>query len=604
MYLLPKPQQCVLGNGIFVIEYDRKIVIDPSCGQEVFTYAGMLKEELATCAGYGLDITRGSSKKTAVTLRVDKTLPDEAYRLQADEAGVTVEGGNDAGVLYGIQTLRQIIRQEGACIPYLSIYDFPDIPVRGLHYDVTRGRIPTVEYLKGLIDKMAFYKLNQLHLYIEHSFLFEDLTEVWRDDTPLTAEEILELDQYCRVRQIDLVPSLAGFGHLYKVLRTKSFRRLCELPETADEPFGFEDRMDHHTLDVSNEESLRFVKQRIEEYMPLFTSKYFNICSDETFDLGKGGSRELVERNGMERVYLDFVKKICEFVAEKGKIPMFWGDIVCKVPEAVLELPKGTVCLNWGYAPDESEETTRRFAEAGVVQYCCPGIAGWDQFVNRTEDAYENIRRMCSYAIKYGAAGVLNTEWGDCGHINHPDFGVPGIIFGAAFSWNHEIPSFAEIGRQIARIEYQDNSEQIVLLTAELAKHWEFNWHDLVNYRERQIAEFSAERLAKAEREQGELEALKRRLYQLLPCLDTAKRALAGPYFTAIEGMELVQEIGIRLANQSSRAGACALAGRLEDWFYRYKQVWRSVSRESELYRIQNTVFWYADLLRKNEKSN
>ena len=57
--------------------------------------------------------------------------------------------------------------------------------------------------------------MNQLQLYVEHTYLFRNISELWRDETPLTAEEILKLDAYCQERHIDLVPSLASFGHLY-----------------------------------------------------------------------------------------------------------------------------------------------------------------------------------------------------------------------------------------------------------------------------------------------------------------------------------------------------------------------------------------------------
>ena len=83
----------------------------------------------------------------------------------------------------------------------------------------------SLDSLKKLVDKMAFYKQNQFQLYIEHIYLFRDLTEVFRDDTPLTAEEILELDKYCYERGIELVPSLATFGHLCKLLKTKSYEK-------------------------------------------------------------------------------------------------------------------------------------------------------------------------------------------------------------------------------------------------------------------------------------------------------------------------------------------------------------------------------------------
>ena len=72
---------------------------------------------------------------------------------------------------------------------------------------------------------------------MEHTFLFRGFSEVWRDDTPLTAEDILELDAYCRKRHIELVPSIACFGHLYKVLRTKTYGELCEMPGMEKEPF-------------------------------------------------------------------------------------------------------------------------------------------------------------------------------------------------------------------------------------------------------------------------------------------------------------------------------------------------------------------------------
>ena len=85
-----------------------------------------------------------------------------------------------------------------------------------------------------MADRCSLYKINQMHLYIEHTFLFDGLSETWRDDTPLTAQDILEFDEYCAQRNIELVPSIATFGHLYKVLRTKTYHELSEI----EEPYG------------------------------------------------------------------------------------------------------------------------------------------------------------------------------------------------------------------------------------------------------------------------------------------------------------------------------------------------------------------------------
>ena len=89
----------------------------------------------------------------------------------------------------------------------LHIEDEPSIANRGYYFDCARGRVPKLDWLKKLADRMAYYKMNQLQLYIEHSYLFRGMTELWRDDTPLTAEEIMEFDHYCNERGIELVPS-------------------------------------------------------------------------------------------------------------------------------------------------------------------------------------------------------------------------------------------------------------------------------------------------------------------------------------------------------------------------------------------------------------
>ena len=604
MYLIPKPQYYSQKEGCYTIAFDRKIVIDNVCGQEVYGYARMLQEELEACGGCCPAITKGKSRRTGITLSVDEKMRPEEYLMEVNSDGIYIAGGACQGIFYGVQTLCQIIRQEGAGIPFLTIRDYPSIANRALYYDVTRGRIPTLSYLKKLADRMAFYKMNQLQLYIEHTFLFEEMSEVWRDDTPLTAQDILELDEYCRRLHIELIPSIAGFGHLYKVLRTKTYGRLCELSGADERPFGFVDRMEHHTLDASNPESISFVKGLIDEYLPLFTSRHFNIGADETFDLGKGKSREMADEKGTDRMYLDFVKELCEFVISRGRRPMFWGDIICSFPEAVKELPPQTICLNWGYESDQSEEDARSLAKAGAVQYLCPGVHGWDQLVNEIRASYENIRRMCTYAVKYHAAGVMTTDWGDCGHINHPDFGIVGMIYGAAFSWNTEIPGFEEINRQISHVEFSDRSGKFVSVIAGISENWVFKWRDAVNYMEKRAEAFAPEKLLGIDESLEELKKTAQRLYRIMPEMDREKRKLIRPYLVAIRGMELIQKIGVALTAREYHVKPIVpvdgevLAAELEEWFYYYKEIWRSVSRESELYRIQNVIFWYADLLR------
>lgn len=627
MYLLPVPRQVNYQEGGYSLPYDVQIVLDTSCERQVYEYALLLKETVDACAGRCMIRRDGGSG--SVRLAADSHLRQQQYELKIGENGVTIRGGSSQGILYGIQTLRQIVEQSGMILPYMTVNDWPDFEERGYYHDVTRGRIPKMEWLRRLADTLSYYKVNQLQLYIEHSFLFQGMSELWRDDTPLTAEEIMEFDRYCIKRGIELVPSLSTFGHLYKLLSTEQYRRYCELSDAGEQPFGFKQRMDHHTVDVSDEGAFSLICSMIRQFLPLFSSHRFNICADETFDLGKGKNTERAEKEGRDRLYIDYVKKLCAFIMDQGSTPMLWGDVLLGFPELAKELPKEAVCLNWGYAPDQSEDSTRIYAAAGVRQYVCPGVGGWNQFVNLQRSAYENISRMSRYGRTYGCEGLLNTDWGDFGHINHPAFCIPGLICGAAASWNRDaLPSYDELNTQISVLQYSDTSGRFSAVTGQLAVQESFGWREAVMVKEVWEPQgmevlYSELKLLKdkIESEPEKSEEIERCIRDLKLCTRTMsheKRGEVYPYLIAAEGMRLFNRIGMifwefinKEAAQNTLARSKTLrqeayetAGALEEWYYHYRMLWSSISRESELYRIGEVIFWYADALRKRVAAN
>ncbi len=612
MYLIPEPV-CIkfTGEKCFRLCYNCRIILSPESDSQTFLHARILKKAIYQELGFDCPISKGSKTEGNIFFYFNNTLKTEEYHLSITELGVEISGGSNAGILYGIQTLRQIIKEQGAVLQGVEIKDFPDMANRGYYHDITRGRIPTLETLKALADKAAYYKLNQLQLYIEHSFLFRDFSEVWRDDTPLTAEEILEFDSYCRNLHIDLIPSIASFGHLYKVLRTHTYAHLCELENSDQEPFSFYERMAHHTLDISSEESFQFVVRMIEEYMPLFSSQFFNICADETFDLGKGRSKGLSDKIGTNEMYIIFLKRICAFIISKKKIPMFWGDIICEIPEAIQELPKETICLNWGYAPDHSEEGTKKLAMAGATQYICPGVSGWNRLINDLRTSYDNIKRMCSFGRKYGAIGILNTDWGDFGHINHPEFSTAGLIYGAVNSWNEHIPEFEALNESISYLEYGDPSKQFLHIISLLDEAVVVSWFEVICFKELKTGQLKREpyspvlkeiTLEKVRIANALLEKAIQSIYEIISGAKREKRSLYGAYILAAEGIKLWNEIGGVVSGCDTlikKEEINELAVRLEYWYHEYKKLWRSTSKEAELYRIGEVIFWYADYLRK-----
>lgn len=622
MKLIPQPQKLTLGQGAFCLRYPDRVTLDTTCGSSAYRFAMLLTEEIEIWAGLCLTIDRRSGNfHRGIRLTMDATVGAEAYTLSISEEGVTVTGGDDAGLLYGVQTLRQLLRQCGPALPCLEIQDWPALSARGLFYDVTRGRIPTMDFLKKLADFCSLYKLNQLHLYVEHTFLFDGFSEIWRDDTPLTAQDILELDAYCRNLEIELVPSVATLGHLYKVLRTETFHALSELEEKNGAEFSFYQRMAHHTLDVNNEKSLELVYGMIDQFLPLFTSNRFNINGDEPFDLGRGRGAQMAEEIGSHQMYVDWIGKICRYVESKGKQPMFWGDVIVAEPETIRALPEDIICMNWNYNPQAWDMETRKLAEAGANQYLCPGVQGWKQTINRMDDAYSNIQRMATYAHKFGAKGFLVTEWGDFGHLQDPESSLPGIIYAAAMGWNRALPTEEELNEAVSVLEYTDRSGEVMSILRRMSQQVVMNWGSVVEYAEIQggrIPDKTMERfwqdflpqieanLSRAGEVNEEIDRCQEELCARMPQMDSRGRKRMLPYLIMSDGQKLLNRLAVAVTGKhlgkTSDITVCpvALAADLERWYQEYKRLWYRTSRESELYRLGEVIFWLADRLRKD----
>lgn len=624
MYLIPKPQEIKMLEGIYRIGYSARITMDAHSSHDLYFCAKQLREAIRKSTGMTLQIDRQeASRFGGVFLTIEEKLENEysreAYEITVDENGIRICGASAAGALYAVQTLRQVLLQEGARVPYLYIKDYPQLKNRGFYYDVTRGRIPTLDYLKTMADRLSFYKINQLQLYIEHSFLFKEFSEVWRDDTPLTSDDILELDEYCKERNIELIPSVASFGHLYKVLRTKSMRHLSEIEEKDGCPFSFIERGRHYTVNVSDDNALAMVKEMLAEYIPLFTSSHFNICCDETFDLGRGKSRKLREQYGADRLYVEYLKKICDFVGSFGKQVMFWDDIIMSAPETIRELPEDIICLTWDYELAEGDTGVRTIYEQGANQYLCPGIHSWACFINDYDKAYKNVKKMTKFAWQFDTMGILNTCWGDYGHMSDSDFHIIGMIYGAADSWNVNITGQEELNAAISRVEYGDTTETFVSIVNDMSRQYSFTWNEFVQYMEkiendigdvdreqfwRNIQAFEGEKLHHISDINAAMDADCDRLTALLPHMAEDHRHHVYAYIVMAEGQKLVNLTAAVIdqyvyGNENEAAmDPKILASKLEWWLYEYKKLWRSTSQESELYRIANVYYWYADYLR------
>lgn len=380
-----------------------------------------------------LEIPDGDSGEN--TIIVSHGEEGEGYRLTVSEHNITIEGDGAAGAFYGLQSLRQLIMENGDAIPCCYIEDKPDLLHRGFYHDISRGRVPTLKKLKSIADTLAFYKINSLQLYVEDAFTFRELDGIITPDNALTPEEIKELDKYCKERFIDLVPSMSSFGHLYTLLQSEKYNHICELKGHVPTKNYWLERQWHHTVDVYNPETIEVIGSMLRQFIPLFSSEYFNICCDETMDLVCGTN------NGCDKgeAYFYHVEKLIDIVRSYGKRVMLWGDECMARPDMAKErLPEDVIVLNWCYRREVAEWIPKMFWERGFTQICCTGTSCWDNFIENVFISQGNISSFAAHAKKYGTLGILNTNWGDFGHVCPFNCNLYGLLLGAEKSWNVE----------------------------------------------------------------------------------------------------------------------------------------------------------------------
>ena len=436
--LLPQPRQMALSDKRVSLPSDGLICIEAEQIQPLLLAARQLQECANALPGTRWSIVGGTAVPADRICAVLSLVPggvahSQGYVLTVAEGRVQVVASTPAGLFYGVQTVRQLLGQHGRHMPELHCVDWPDFPNRGVMLDVSRNRVPTMATLRDLIDLLASWKINQIQLYFENAFAYQQHDRVWQDVSPFTAAEIAEIDRFCQDRHIELVPNQNSFGHLTNWLVHPKYSPLAEAPDGCETEWG--PRSTPFGLQPT-EESLNFLRTLYDELLPNFSSRQFNVGLDETIDLGKVRSKELADQVGVGRLYLDFLLKIHREVRARGRTMQFWGDIITHYPALVREVPRDAVALEWGYEADHPfEEHGALFAASGVPFYVCPGTSTWNSLVGRTTNAVENLRNAARSGLKHGAVGYLITDWGDNGHWQPLPVSYVGLAAGAGYAW-------------------------------------------------------------------------------------------------------------------------------------------------------------------------
>lgn len=381
--VIPKPSELKLQKGSFAFTKNTQFVATDVAQKEIVS---ILTNKFKLASGWDLKIVKKAPKKDFVQFMVDNKLADEVYKLEVNSNRVIIYAKGNAGFLYGIETLRQLlppsiestkaIAKASWVIPNLIINDQPRYKYRGLMLDVARHFFK-MDYLKKTVDRLAMLKMNvlQLHLVDDQGWRIEikkypKLTEVgaWRVDqedkhwdgryTPTadekgtyggfyTQEELKELVAYAANKNVEIIPEIEMPAHVSSAI--------AAYPELScfGTPIGVPSGGVWPITDIycaGKDNTFEFLQNVLLEVMEIFPSKYIHVGGDEATKTNWEKCPHCKKRmetenlQSVEQLQSYFITRMEVFINSKGKRLIGWDEIIEGgiAPEATVMSWRGT----------------------------------------------------------------------------------------------------------------------------------------------------------------------------------------------------------------------------------------------------------------------
>ncbi len=284
-----------------------------------------------------------------------------------------------------------------------------DFAVKGIYIDL-RTQVMTVPALKTVAKKAAAEGINTLIMEYEATFPFDKHATLC-NSYHFTVGEITEFVAYCSSLGIDVIPLQNCFGHCEYILQHDRYAQLreskndmsqvCPLSKQAKQVFG----------------------EIFQEVARLHPSPYFHIGADETRLLGHCKyCKQKVNDEGISKLFVDYVKEMCELVIGMGKTPLIWADMILQYPEALNELPSGIIVVDWNYGWNPYHfGNIDALIERGLTVWGASALRSSPDNIYLTQwnKHFENLETFLSFAREHGYKGIINTSWSTSGRYGY-----------------------------------------------------------------------------------------------------------------------------------------------------------------------------------------
>ncbi|MCF8380387.1 MAG: family 20 glycosylhydrolase [Bacteroidales bacterium] len=293
--------------------------------------------------------------------------------------------------------------------PQLSEKSINDFQVKGFHLDL-RIQIMKPEALHNLAEELAGFGMNTLIMEYEASFPYESHPLI-PNRYAYSKNEIRSFISFCDSLGIDVIPMQQSFGHVEYILRNYKYAELREDQKEISQVCPLE-------YDLNKKLFTDLFTEMAAEH----PSEYFHIGGDETYLLGHCDEcKEFVEENGKSNLYINHIKMLCDIVIDLGKRPVLWADIALKYPEAIGNLPKETVFIDWNYG-----WKLNHFGDVeklGASQYEVWGAPSLrsspdNYFLSLWDKHLKNFHDFIPAGRSLGYSGMILTSWSTSGQYS------------------------------------------------------------------------------------------------------------------------------------------------------------------------------------------
>ena len=442
--IIPAPQEFGWGIGIFRIPASTRIVVGSGLGADDAFAAECLNNELESLGHDRLRVVKEEEIRKfpsgAVYLAspgsvharkllsqraglFSSAMKEEGYVLEVTPEGIVIIAETAAGRFYGVMSLVQAIRgqKRSAYVPAMTIRDWPLQAMRGISDDISRGQISSMDNFRKIIRSCARYKLNVYGLYLEDVFRFSAFP---RDAArnALLASEVQELDAYAKRFHVQLIPIFETLGHW------ENFFLYSDLSSFAEFPGA-------HTLNVSDKRVYVVLFQMLQELSAAFSSPYFHFGADESWDVGRGASKERVAASGIAEVHAEHYRILFDMLARLKRKPMMYGDVLLNNPEILSKIPKDVIIVDWHYGAADSYPSAAILRAAGLPFIVSPAVWNFTGPFPNYLNAFVNIRNFVRDGYREGALGVLTSNWNDNGGEALRELNYLGYAWTAECAW-------------------------------------------------------------------------------------------------------------------------------------------------------------------------